>query len=146
MFLACLAVFLVGSSSFLYNKAIKPRSAHVLQLVKAITSDEEFQRLVLEASSSNPNVPICIVDFQKSKCRPCIRAAPVFEKLSEKYGDIANFYKVDADSWPGALKLMKSHGVKTVPTFQIWRNGIKVETIEGSHLEELEQKLAPAIL
>ena len=82
-----------------------------------------------------------IIDFQKSKCKPCQRIAPDFEKLARKYKGVATFYKVDADSSPEAIKIMKEQGIRSVPTFQLWSKGSMVESIQGAHLDELESSL-----
>lgn len=82
-----------------------------------------------------------IIDFQKSKCKPCIRIAPDFEILASKYITECSFYKVDADTSKDALAVLKEQGIKSVPTFQLWVNGGIIEVIQGAHLDELEQAL-----
>eukprot|EP01039_Chlorochromonas_danica_P007053 gene7053-7799_t len=112
-------------------------SMNPIMVVREITSLEEFENLVTYSSSSLP----IIVDYQKSKCRACARAAPIFEALSEKYGNEAKFYKVSVEGFKGALGLMKANGVKSVPTFQIWRGGEQLQTIHGAHLDDVEGAL-----
>lgn len=109
-----------------------------LQAIKDIQSADEFDSLRSKSSSSMKPI---VIDFQKSKCRPCIKAAPIYEAISYKYADVACFYKIDADSWSGALQLMKANGVKSVPTFQIWVGGQLVETFEGVKLAEVDNFL-----
>ena len=106
-----------------------------MRAVKEISSEEEFHLVI--KNSSKP----LIIDYSKSKCRPCMRAAPLYEQLSEKYSDKADFYKVDADSWKEAMALMKKQGIKSVPTFQVWKDGNVVEAIQGSHLDEVEKRI-----
>jgi len=100
-----------------------------LGVVHKIQSAQEFEATI---NSTSP----CVIEFQKSKCKPCIQAAPQYEKLAEKFGHIVNFYKVDADSWSEAISLMKENGVKSVPTFQIWNNGEKLQSMRG--VDELD--------
>lgn len=38
-----------------------------------------------------------IVDFYASWCGPCKMLSPIMEKLSKKYEDKVNFYKIDVD-------------------------------------------------
>ena len=84
---------------------------------------------------------LTVVDFQKSNCRPCKRVAPLIEAMAEQYGNSCSFYKVDADSSPDALALMKHVGVRSVPTFYIWKDGKQIDKIQGAHVDELEQLL-----
>jgi hypothetical protein len=58
-----------------------------------------------------------------------------------KYRDKVEFYKIDADSSKEALDVMRANGIKTVPTFHIWRNQEKIDTIIGAHIDDLENKL-----
>lgn len=110
-----------------------------LRAIINILTPGEFEAAT-KATSKVPSV----IDFQKSKCKPCIRIAPEFEALAEKYQGTANFYKVDADSSSEALALMKANGIRSVPTFQIWKGGEMIESIQGAHLDEVEEALVRA--
>ena len=131
MLILCLLTYV---SAFVKLKQVP--QIHRLRAIIEIKSDLEFEKFILKASDR----PV-VVDFQNSKCKPCIRAAPIYQALSEKYKDKVNFYKVDSDAWKDSLALMKANGVKSIPTFQIWVNGVKTESIQGVHLDEVEQKL-----
>lgn len=141
LFLVGLVFFALSASAFMRSPRIlsgrRISSTSPLMVVREITSLEEFENLVTYSSSSLP----IIVDYQKSKCRACARAAPIFEALSEKYGNEAKFYKVSVEGFKGALGLMKANGVKSVPTFQIWREGEQLQTIHGAHLDDVERAL-----
>lgn len=72
--------------------------------------------------------------------------APKFEELSEKYPDSV-FLKVMGDASPEASKLMKREGVRSVPSFHYFKNGEKVDVINGANAEAIEaaiQKIAHA--
>ena len=63
--------------------------------------------------------------------------APKFEEFSEKYTD-AVFLKVMGDASPEASKLMKREGVRSVPSFHYFKNGEKVDVINGANAEAIE--------
>ena len=105
--------------------------------VDVIASQDEFDR----ATKGSASGVVAVVDFQKSGCKPCIRVAPAFEALARKhYGqDRVKFFKVDADAAAESLRILKSEGIRSVPTFQIWQHGKKVDSIQGAHVDEVEE-------
>ena len=54
-------------------------------------------------------------------------------KGSEEYTD-AIFYKVIGDSSAEASSLMKREGVRAVPSFHFWKNGEKVDVVNGANI------------
>lgn len=108
-----------------------------LQSIGNILTPEEFESIT---TKSTTNVP-CVIDFQKSECKPCKKIAPDYEALSVKYDGKVNFFKIDADTSKEALSLMKANGIKSVPTFHVWVGGNKVDTVQGAHLDEVEEIL-----
>lgn len=112
---------------------------HAIFAIVEIKSNEDFEYYISKPVEGKEKY--AVVDFQKSKCRPCIKVAPLFMALSETYFETANFFKVDSDSWPQALSLMRDHGVRSVPTFQIWKDGTKLHSVQGTNLEEIEKFL-----
>ena len=105
--------------------------------IKNLDADE-FQGIV---DSTNSNEYPIVIDFQKSKCGPCMKIAPDLEKMADKYAGKVDFFKVDADKSKEALKLMKTQGIRAVPTFHIWFKGEKIDTISGARIDELDQSL-----
>ena len=108
-----------------------------LRAIGNILTPEEFESITTKSSSSVP----CVIDFQKSECKPCKKIAPDYEALSIKYTGKVNFFKIDADTSKEALALMKANGIKSVPTFHIWVAGNKIDTVQGAHLDEVEETL-----
>ena len=41
------------------------------------------------------------------------------------------------DSSPDASKLMKREGVRSVPAFHFWKNGEKVDMVNGANMDAL---------
>lgn len=108
-----------------------------LYLIQNILTGDELDAI----TTMNTNPEPVIIDFQKSKCIPCQKVAPLFEDLAKRYDAKAKFYKVDADSSPEALAVMKANGIRSVPTFHVWREGIRIDSIQGAHVDEVEYLL-----
>lgn len=80
---------------------------------------------------------LVVVDYSTTWCGPCKVILPKFEELSEKYKE-AVFLKVIGDSSPNASKLMKREGVRSVPSFHYFKDGKKVDVINGANAEAIE--------
>jgi len=65
---------------------------------------------------------IVVIDFWASWCGPCLRFAPVFEKVSERHADVV-FAKVDTDA---ETELSAQYQVSSIPTLVVYRDGIPV--------------------
>jgi thioredoxin-like negative regulator of GroEL len=107
--------------------------------VTDILNTEQLEQLREETKTSQ--IPL-VIDFQKSKCKPCLRIAPDFAKMAELYGGAVQFAKVDADEsrdhYKAAVSMMKGNSIRAVPSFQVWRDGEKVDHVSGAHLDQLE--------
>jgi len=57
--------------------------------------------------------------------------------MSEEY-DGARFYKVIGDSSADASSLMKREGVRAVPSFHFWKNGEKVDVVNGANVDAVQ--------
>ena len=62
--------------------------------------------------------------------------------MSEEYGG-AFFYKVIGDSSADASSLMKREGVRAVPSFHFWKNGEKVDVVNGANFEAVTANVVP---
>jgi len=69
-----------------------------------------------------------LVDFWAEWCGPCLRLAPTFERLAEKYGNDIQFAKVNVDELPD---LANQWGVRSIPTLVLLKNGNELERIVG---------------
>lgn len=121
----------LGSSHVAHSRSANSISAMSMRVVD-IGSEESFDTTVNSAGSS-----LVIVDYSTTWCGPCKVIAPKFDELSDKYPD-AVFLKVIGDATPDSAKLMKREGVRSVPSFHYFKDGEKVDVVNGANAEAIE--------
>ena len=94
-----------------------------------------FQPLSSEEFDNNVKEGIVIVDFTATWCGPCKMISPVFAELSTKYTSI-KFLKVDVDELE---EVSAKAGIEAMPSFFVYKNGIKVDELVGASSEKLEK-------
>mmetsp|Transcript_4624 Transcript_4624/g.4751 ORF Transcript_4624/g.4751 Transcript_4624/m.4751 type:complete len:153 (+) Transcript_4624:30-488(+) len=113
---------------------IAQRQRKTFNAISKVLSENEFDALMDGCKASDK---VHVVEYAKSKCKPCAKVAPKYEEMSNNYGDRVLFYKVDADTSPDVKVLMKTQGIRSVPTFHIWLKGEKVDVIQGARIDEV---------
>jgi len=111
--------------------SIPRRTSVITAALTEIESQEAFDAILQDAGDS-----LVVIDYATSWCGPCKVIAPKFEEMSEKYTDAA-FYKVMGDANKETDKLMRSQGVRALPTFHLWKNGKLIDSISGAKVEPL---------
>ena len=105
-----------------------------------IRTEEELEVVLEEAGDT-----LVVVDFFAEWCGPCKKIAPAIEELASKQMQRSKpkvlFYKVDVDQ---ARELAAASGVKSMPTLQFFRKGVKVHEIIGGDLPALRAEVAKA--
>jgi len=103
--------------------------------VTDLASPEEFDNAIAGAGDA-----LVVVDYSTSWCGPCKIIAPTFDKFSEQYQNVA-FFKVMGDSSPEADKLMRSQGVRALPSFHFWKGGKQIDSISGAKTQALQDAI-----
>ena len=88
-----------------------------------LLTDDNFER---EVSSSE--VPI-LVDFWADWCGPCWIMNPILEEIAQDYRGKVKVGKLNVDENP---KATSRHGIRSIPTLIIFKNGKPVDKIIGA--------------
>ena len=80
---------------------------------------------------------IVLIDFWAAWCGPCVRFAPVYERVSEKHPDIV-FAKVDTEAEP---VLAQEFAIQSIPTIMALRDGVLVFQQAGALPEQALESL-----
>ena len=84
--------------------------------ITEVFTPEDFRAAVFESDK-----PV-IVDFWAAWCQPCMRMAPLFAELAERYPAV-RFVKVETDRAPEIARLMR---IKGLPTFAlVWQGEVR---------------------
>jgi putative thioredoxin len=92
-------------------------------------TEQTFDTAVLDRSRQTP----VLVDFWADWCGPCKMLMPVLQKLTGEYGGKFFLAKVNTDV---EQALANRHGVKSLPTVKLFRNGKVVDEFLGVQPEK----------
>uniref|UniRef100_A0A7N6BPK0 Thioredoxin-like 1 n=1 Tax=Anabas testudineus TaxID=64144 RepID=A0A7N6BPK0_ANATE len=100
--------------------------------VKVIGNDPDFQPELAAAGSR-----LAVVKFTMAGCRPCVRIAPAFNMLSNKYPQVV-FLEVDVHVCQATAA---ANNISATPTFLFFRNRVRVDQYQGADAAGLEEKI-----
>ena len=83
---------------------------------------ESFDKVV---STRNKTL---IIDFWAPWCGPCKALGPILEEISSEMSDSVGIYKVNVDE---NTDLAQEHGVQSIPTMLVFKDGNLSETFVG---------------
>ena len=106
-------------------------------MVRYIEDMNEFTQLTT-GSGSGSSCKLVVVDFTASWCGPCQYIGPIFEQLSKENTDV-EFVKVDVDD---ADDISAACNIQAMPTFQFYKNGSKIDELQGADVEGLKSLIA----
>ena len=70
--------------------------------------------------------------FEASWCGPCKALKPIFENVSQKFGNTVNFSYINIDE---QFEVAQKYHVRSVPTVIIEKNGVEVNRFVGVQSE-----------
>ncbi|XP_031460636.1 thioredoxin-like protein 1 isoform X3 [Phasianus colchicus] len=100
--------------------------------VKVIVNDTDFQPELSAVGSR-----LAVVKFTMRGCGPCLRIAPAFNALSNKYLR-AMFLEVDVHQCQGTAA---TNNISATPTFLFFRNKVRIDQYQGADVLGLEEKI-----
>ncbi len=103
--------------------ALMSESTHISNVTQAT-----FAADVINASHQ---VPV-LVDYWAEWCGPCQMQMPVLGKLVEEHTGNFRLAKVNTDE---ERELARDHGIRSLPTMRLYKNGEVVEEILGAQTE-----------
>uniref|UniRef100_A0A8D1GBF8 Thioredoxin-like protein 1 n=1 Tax=Sus scrofa TaxID=9823 RepID=A0A8D1GBF8_PIG len=98
----------------------------------AFLSDPDFQPELSGAGSR-----LAVVKFTMRGCGPCLRIAPAFSSMSNKYPQ-AVFLEVDVHQCQGTAA---TNNISATPTFLFFRNKVRIDQYQGADAVGLEEKI-----
>lgn len=82
---------------------------------------------------------LVLVDFWASWCGPCQMVGPVIDTIAENYSRRIKVGKVNIDEQP---ELATMHGIVSIPTVMLFKDGKVLERVVGAHsLDDYEDIL-----
>ena len=91
--------------------------------VKEIRNRNQWETL-LKYHKLSSGLPI-VVDFYSDGCGPCRMMAPIYKNMAKEYAGRAIFTKVDVNAADIGQQ------IRSMPTFQFWMNGKKMDEFSG---------------
>lgn len=95
---------------------------------KELKTREQFTKALLDSGSR-----LSVVNFYASWCSPCKTIVPTWERYQSLFPDV-KFFTANVDDNENA----EYYNVSAVPTFILFKNGVKLERMTGADMEALK--------
>jgi thioredoxin 1 len=129
--LLVLLCLVVASNGFFLGRPAAARF-QLRMAVSEVTSTGGLDGIIQSAGDK-----LVVVDYSTTWCGPCKLVLPKYLELSDKYPQVT-FLKCIGDASTEASALMKREGVRSVPTFHLWKGGNRVDVVNGARIEDVE--------
>mmetsp|Transcript_78962 Transcript_78962/g.124633 ORF Transcript_78962/g.124633 Transcript_78962/m.124633 type:complete len:114 (+) Transcript_78962:79-420(+) len=105
----------------------KPQPGAVVEL----ETKDDFDAFLKEAGST-----LVVVDFYADWCGPCKMIAPKIKGFAEEFSGKVYFAKVNVDEND---EVAGKEGISAMPTFNLYKNGAKVDELTGANEAKLRE-------
>ncbi|GJP35464.1 hypothetical protein CLOM_g19985 [Closterium sp. NIES-68] len=114
--------------------AAAAQTAAATSLMMEVDKDSFYPELEKAAAADK----LVVLDMYTQWCGPCKLLAPKVEALAEEMPDVV-FMKLDCNQ--NNKPLAKGLGVRSVPTFKLFRNLAQVDEVQGAKYDLLVEKI-----
>lgn len=80
---------------------------------------------------------LVVIDFWATWCGPCVKFSSNFEKIATDFPKVT-FGKINVEEHTDAAN---QYGIKTLPTFKLFKNGQEVDTVVGANDSNLRRSI-----
>lgn len=139
----CMAIAILGLLSCSNNAdSTNESEASVENEEVPVEKDVKLPFKIVDNVIFNENVPV-VVDFYADWCKPCQEYTPVFQEVSQKYGESVCFISLNTEEYPA---LCETYKITSIPaTVFIMPGGsvlgVEVGVMDKTKLETLVDQL-----
>jgi thioredoxin 1 len=100
---------------------------------ESATGSAEVKQITDGSFVSDTASGVALVDFWAPWCKPCLRQAPIVEKIAREFAGRVTVGKLNVDK---NQQTARKFGIRSIPTIIIFKDGRKVEQVKGVHAQE----------
>lgn len=100
-------------------------------MVQQVKDLDELKALFTSAGDK-----LVVIDFYATWCGPCKMVAPKIVAMADELTEKCVFLKVDVDE---ADDVSEEYNIQAMPTFILFRNGVKVADMAGADAAKLRK-------
>jgi len=101
---------------------------------------DSWEREILQSDT------LVVVDFWHEQCPWCIRLEPIYNEVSEEYGNKVKFAKLNVLASNENRQIAVKYGIMGTPTLVFFCDGRPVETVTGFQPKERLKQLVDDVI